>query len=277
MRRRPRRSAPRVRTAQRRIPLLVAGLALLALNPLRAQEDADAPSASKPAKGTLVVVVQDRVLVQRGFVPVGDSRHLYGCAVGFPGGWNFAYDTATGSLAAVWKGPYIDTYEMWDGRSFNQLARPLGPVLALGGHPTVALFPDRLLEFPRAWPDRADPLYSPGGYERERDGTPVFLGTLADLTIRDRVAPTSDGRGLARSLRFGGQLSLWHTWILLAEGPTIEADGTGYRVGGIHLRVEVPAHSAFKPVIRSSDGRQQLVVRLLKENLSQPLDYTLLW
>ena len=40
---------------------------------------------------------------------------------------------------------------------------------------------------------------------------------LSDLSIRDRLAPSIEGRGLERRLEFKGSLPSWETQVLLAE------------------------------------------------------------
>jgi hypothetical protein len=221
----------------------------------------------------------DRILVQRGFVPVRDEKRLYACVVGSPAQIHYAYDFATAAILAVWRGPFADVSEMWEGRAFNQTARPAGKVLALGTRPLLAFFPDRLLDFPKAWPTQPDPLYSTEGYELEPDGQPVFLARMADVTLRDRIAIRADRRGLERRIELGGKPPLWETWLLLAEAETLGAlpSGEGWEIGERGWILEWPKNSVHKPVLRRAATGLELVLRIEKTHFKQPVEYSLLW
>ncbi len=223
----------------------------------------------------ITVEPQDRILVQRGFVPYEPKKRLYAASIGTPAGIHYAYDFATGALLRVWRGRFLDTFEMWDGRGANQYAKPTGPALTLNARPTVAL-----IEFPQTagWPAAGDPLYSSQGYTLEPDGQPVFLATLSSLSIRDRIAPSADGRGLTRTLTFNGRTADWKTDVLLAEGSTItpRPDG-GYVVGDREYYLDLPAETAARAEVRTRGKRQLLVVPVTKDNLSAPVVFTLVW
>lgn len=232
----------------------------------------------RPAK-PLLLEPKDRVLVQRAFFPFGEALRLYACVVGAPAGIHYAYDLETGALLSVWRGPFADVSELWAGRSLSQTARPAGGELALSAKPAFALFPNRLLEYPKIWPEQPLALYASQGYELEPDGQPVFLANLEYLTIRDRIAPSADGRGLTRRLEFGGELSPWETWLLLGEADAIAPlpDGSGWSAGEGGWTVEWPAGSPHQPVVRTESGRQLLALKIEPGNLAQPVAYTLTW
>src|SRR5688500_3786478 len=165
---------------------------------------------SAPAPAPIIVAPKDRVLLQRGFGPVDGALRLYACVVGTPAGLHYAYDLETGALLSAWRGPFADMVEIWGPRARNQTARPAGQEVFLTGKSLLGLFPNRqMIEFPKAWPTQPAPLYASRGYELEDDGQPVFLATLEQLSIRDRIAPSADTRTLTRRLEFSGQLSPW--------------------------------------------------------------------
>lgn len=245
--------------------------ALVATRPVRA---AGAPPAP------ILVTPQDRVLLQRGFVPVDGALRLYACVVGTPAGVHYAYDLGSGTLLSVWRGQFADLVELWGPRSRNQTIRPAGNEIAIAARPLLAQFPDRpMIAFPQSWPDQPAPLYSSDGYELERDGQPVFLARLEDLRIRDRIAPLAGGRGLRRRLEFSGRLPEWQTSVLLAEAEAIAPDpgGAGWTARKPGWSIHWAAGSAPRPVLRDDHGGQQLVLRLERSHLDEGLSYDLTW
>jgi hypothetical protein len=102
---------------------------------------------------------------------------------------------------------------------------------------------------------------------------------LSGATIRDRIAPTADGRSLARTLTVGGKLTDWSTWVLLAEADTItpQPGGTGWIIGDREWYLDWPAGSVPTPVVHVRGGKQQLVIRVTKSVLDTAINYSLVW
>lgn len=218
----------------------------------------------------------DRVLLQRGFVPFDPRKRLYAASVGTPAGVHFAYDFETGSVLRAWRGSFINAADMWEGRGNDQTARPEGPALTFNGKPTLAL-----IEYAQNgdWPDQPESLWTSQGYMLESDGTPVFLATLADLTVRDRITADAGGKGLTRTLQLGGRLPSWSAWVLLAEADQItpQPGGAGWIVGEREWYLDWPANATHRPVVRTVNGRQQLAVPLSAGSLEKPLTYSIVW
>ncbi len=229
-----------------------------------------------PTPKPMPLDVKDRVLAQRSFVPYEPRKRLYAINVGTPAGVHFAYDFETGAILRVWRGAFLDTAEMWVNRGEPQLGKPAGPALTLNAKPNVAL-----IEFGLAsdWPNEPEALWSSQGYTLESDGLPVFLNQLSKLNLRDRIAPTADGRGLTRTLEAKGELASWSTWFLLADATKITAqpDGRGWIIGDREWYLDWPANSPVAPVVRTHNGRQQLAVPLTRATLETPITYTLVW
>ncbi|HEX2854909.1 MAG TPA: family 16 glycoside hydrolase [Opitutaceae bacterium] len=223
----------------------------------------------------LLIAPTERVRLQRGFVPFDPKKRLYAINVGSPSGTHFAYDFETGSILRVWRGNFLDMFEMWDGRGENQISKPAGPALTLNAKPSVAL----LERSAHDWPDAPEALWSSDGYTLEPDGQPVFLARLSSLTIRDRIAVDADGRSLTRTLTLGGRNTDWQTWVLLAEGRSItpQTSGQGFIVGDREFYLDLPLDSAVKPFVRTRNGRQQLVLPVAANALTKPIVYTLVW
>lgn len=234
-----------------------------------------APAAEKP----LVINPRDRVMVLRAFVPLEGRRRLHACLVGTPAGVHFAYDFDTGMPFLVWRGAFADMSGMWIGAGLDQVARPAVPATLLPVKPALAFLPGHLFTLPSGWPEQPEALYRSLGYELERNGQPVFLASLEALRIRDRIAPSADGRGLDRCLVFSGRLSPWETWLLVGEAGGIVADDEGWAAENGAWRIHWPVNAGSRPVVHTGTGNrnQQLVLRLEAVHLAEPVCYTLHW
>ncbi len=231
---------------------------------------------TRAAAREILIEPTDRVRLQRGFVPFDPRKRLYAASVGTPGGAHFAYDFETGAILRAWRGKFLEMAEMWEGRGEPQLERPAGPALTFNGKPAIALIENAA---GGDWPDRPEALWASQGYVLEADGTPVFLATLADVAIRDRIASLPDGRGLARTLQFTGKLPSWSAWVLLAEAEiiTTQPDGRGWVIGQREWYVDWPADAPARAIVRTVNGRQQLAVPLSSATLEKPLTYSIIW
>ena len=227
-------------------------------------------------KRTLIVEPpSDRVLALRSFVPYEPKKRLYAISVGTPAGRHYAYDFETGAILRVWRGKFLDTHEMWDDRGENQIGKPAGPALTLNSKPVLAL----LERYTHDWPDQPDAMWSSQGYRLEPNGQPTFLFKLSSLSATDRIAPIADGSGLTRTLTVSGETTSWSSWVLLAEAGQItpQADGHSYVIGDRSYYLDLPADSAIQPILRTRNGRQQLVVPIGRETLGKPITYSLVW
>lgn len=233
-----------------------------------------------PARGNnrskeVAVEPADRVLLQRSFVPYEPRKRLYAASVGSPTGVHYAYDFETGALLRAWRGRFLDANQMWEGRGEAQTARPLGAALTLNAKPAFVL----LESGPSGdWPSEPEPLWSSKGYTLEADGQPVFLAQLAEMSIRDRIAPAPEGRGLTRTFEVKGNTASWSAWAFLAEADVITSQPDGsWIIGDREWYLDWPAETKVRPVLRTSNGRMQLAVPLNRGNLEKTITYTLVW
>lgn len=225
---------------------------------------------------TLIIEpTSDRVRLQRSFVPFEPKKRLYAINVGTPAGRHYAYDFETGAILRVWRGEFLDTHEMWDDRGENQIGKPAGPALTLNRKPVLAL----LERYAYDWPDEPDAMWSSQGYRLEPNGQPTFLFKLSSLSATDRIAPDADDTGLTRTLTVSGETTSWSSWVLLADADQItpQASGHSYIIGDRSYYLDLPADSAIQPILRTRNGRQQLVVPIGRETLGKPITYSLVW
>ena len=235
----------------------------------------DRKSGDEKPHSLVIEPTADRVRMQRSFVPFDPKKRLYAINVGTPAGVHYAYDFETAAILRVWRGDFLDTFEMWDGRGENQLGKPAGPALTLNAKPVLAL----LERYSNDWPVETDAMWSSQGYRLEADGQPTFLFKLSSLSATDRIAPAKEGSGLTRTLTVKGETTSWSSWVLLADAEKITAvpGGKSYIIGDRSYYLDFPADSTLQPILRTRNGRQQLVVPINGTTLGKPLVYSLVW
>ena len=107
------------------------------------------------------LIPKHRPIVQRAFFKgIGTKAIL----VGFPGGFNLGYDTATAQPKLLWKGRFMDAYNTWFVRNF-----PFEVPLEKVTH-----------NFPTA------EVRSYHGFQLEEDGSPTFLANGYQETFRSK-------------------------------------------------------------------------------------------
>ena len=127
----------------------------------------------------------DEPYVLRSFVTHRDEKRTHVVSVADPAGVHYSYDAEQGSLIALWRGPFMETTEMWRNRGEPQLAVPLGSVVSLPGAPAIAVLPDPSA----AWPDSMEAGYRFLGYDLDEARRPVFRYRLDDLQVPDPGGP----------------------------------------------------------------------------------------
>ena len=178
------------------------------------------------------LVVTNEALVYRNFITGAGNR---GIGVGYPGGFNIAWNAETMNLAIIWRGAFIDAARHWTSRG-GGAQPPLGydvlrPVLE-------ASLPFATVSSPAAdWPKlapktRADD-YQFKGYRLDAKRQPTFSYTWNGVAVTDRFDTEGSGTTaagkLTRTLTFTGKVPD-NTWFLLAAGWKIEAAGDAFTI-----------------------------------------------
>ena len=104
--------------------------------------------------------------------------------VGFPEGAHLAYDARSARPALAWTGRFFDAYNTWFSR-FAPFEKPAG---------------ERVVHWPMPWNAPAAHFQ---GYRLDAGGVPIFMSTVAGLSVEERFEGVPNG--LRRSVAWTGQ------------------------------------------------------------------------
>jgi hypothetical protein len=200
-------------------------------------------------------------------------------SVADPLGVHYSYDLAQGTPFYVWRGPFLETTQMWHDRGEDQISRPLGSVLDLAGAPTVAFLGDANA----AWPDSVsvtdERQLKRLGFQLDKAGRPAIRSQVRDVVIDDAIRPDSAGLALRRELRMRAPATAETNglYVLLAQGRTITKQNDGsYAVNDRSYFVSVPSDAA-QPVLREQNGRAELLAPVRFDRGEATVVYSIVW
>jgi mono/diheme cytochrome c family protein len=188
------------------------------------------------------LTIGDRARIHRGRSRVAGYR---GIAVGFPAQLHYAFNAETGTLSALWRGPFVSVN--WSGQGsgdFHPAAEPItlpqDVSLLVGTEP-----PDPWPRLPKMDKDHRvnpDPLYPKNlgyqflGYRLDGEGVPTFRYRVQDIAVADRTVPVGSGPDLALERRLQFESPTKQTvWFRALVGDIRQpADGV-YETGRLRL------------------------------------------
>jgi hypothetical protein len=224
----------------------------------------------------IVVAPEAEPLVLRSFMRHRNSKRVLVASVADPRGVHYSYDLAQGSLLYVWRGPFLETTQMWHERGEDQTAEPIGSVVTLPGTPAIAFLADAKT----AWPDSSDEReFRRDGYQLDKTGHPTFLSTFRGLSVEDALRPDSDGLSLHREVRLHAPtgVSVDHLYVVLAQAEHISRQRDGsYVIGDRGYYITLPK-SVAPPILRHPNGADELLapVRFVRGDAS--VAYSIVW
>ena len=213
------------------------------------------PPSQNPVSA-IPVNVQSEVRLLRAFLDfkgdVGD-RLTHTIAVGEPNGINYVYDLGKGSIAAVWRGDFIDATPMWHERGDGSF-RPRGAAVFLQN--SHALQVDSNSE------------YKPLGYLLDEQGRPAFQYQYGTAKVTDRIFPGPTGNELIHEVEFEGTTAD-SQYILAESNDIITMPDGSYAIDDQSYYIKVN-----KGVVNlvTSGGKS-----LLQSNTQESLSYTVIW
>jgi hypothetical protein len=239
----------------------------------RALHDEGAASASNAPVNPIVVDQEAEPVVLRSFLRHRNTKRVIAVSVADPRGVHYSYDIAQGSLLYAWRGPFLETTQMWHERGEDQTAEPLGSVLTLPGAPALAFLADARAAWPDSIVDERD--LRRDGYRLDASRRPIFLYRVRDLVVEDAISPESDGLSLRRELRLRGTANGLYVQLAQGDHITRESDGA-YVVGDRSFYVTLPSGSS-RPVVRSVNGRDELLMPVHLDRGEAKIVYDIVW
>jgi hypothetical protein len=235
----------------------------------------DATAAPSPLANKIQVQPGAEPTLIRGFIQHEGTKWTHALSAGDPTGVHFSYDLGQGSLLLAWRGPFLETTDMWHARGEQQLGRPLGSVLPRSAAPDVAF----LAESGTPWPDSvaAADAFHAGGYTLDRAGRPTFLYRVRGVAVEDRLRPADDGTALHRDLSMTAPDGTRGVYVRLADAERIERQRDGSFVVGDRTYYIAVERGTPRPVVRDSGGRQELVVPVQFRRGTARVAYSIIW
>jgi hypothetical protein len=240
-------------------------------------DDAAFGGGSAPTDPIMVEAQAEPVML-RSFMRHRNTKRVYVASVADPVGVHYSYDLAQGALLYAWRGPFLETTQMWHERGEDQTAEPMGSTLTLPGVPSIVYLPNANA----AWPDSVDEKQlQRGGYALDKSGHPTFLYHVGGASVEDAIRPSADGLGLRRALRirettyFGKPGPTLFVQLAQADRITRQGDGS-YVAGDRNYYITLPAGSPT-PILRHVNGVDELIMPVRFKNGETAVSYTIAW
>jgi hypothetical protein len=233
-------------------------------------------TAGNPVSPIVLQAEREPVLL-RSFEWHRHSKRTTVMSVADPTGVHYSYDLAQGAPIFVWRGPFLETTQMWNDRGEDQIARPVGSTVDLSGTPTVAFLGDANAAWPDSLPDERE--FTRLGFLLDKAGRPTIRSRVHGVTVEDALRPDSSGPSLHRELRLHAPAtaSTDGMYVLLAQGKTIarQSDGS-YAVDDRSYLVTLPSGAA-QPVLREQNGRAELLLPVRFDRGEAAVAYSIVW
>jgi len=239
----------------------------------QALHDESAAIAANSPVNPIVVDAEAEAVMVRSFVRHRNTKRVIAVSVADPRGVHYSYDMSQGSLLYAWRGPFLETTQMWNDRGEDQLAEPRGSVLTLPGTPALAFLADAK----SAWPDSIvnERDLHRDGYQLDAARRPTFLYRVRDVAVEDGIRAENDGLSLRRELHLRGAATGLYLQLAQAEHITRDADGS-YVVGDRSYYITLPSGAA-RPVIRRVNGQDELIMPVRFDRGDAKIVYNIVW
>jgi hypothetical protein len=225
----------------------------------------------------ILVAAPAEPLVLRSFERHRGINRVYVANVADPVGVHYSSDDAQGAPLYVWRGPFLETTQMWHERGEDQSARPMGSTVELPGTPSIAFLGDANAAWPDSITDERE--LKRLGYSLDAAGRPTFLLRAHGVDVEDAIRPDSAGVTLTRTLHFRAPASASTAgmYVQLARGSRIarQPDGS-YAVGDKQWLVVLPA-GAPEPVLRHRPGGDDLLAPVRFDRGEATVAYSIVW
>ncbi|MDB6139843.1 MAG: cytochrome c1, partial [Verrucomicrobiaceae bacterium] len=196
----------------------------------------------KPGEDTtgMPLLVKDEAVVYRNFIATAGNRSI---GVGYPGGFNLAWNAETMNLVLLWRGAFIDAARHWNGRGAGPQPPAGYDVLRPAGMDTLpfATLSSPGADWPKLEPKQRAAGYQFKGYRLDAARRPTFSYEWNGVRVTDRFDPegsagTKEGK-MIRTLTLTGGVVPENTWLRIATGKCEPLGGDAFTVdaGGANV------------------------------------------
>ena len=212
---------------------------------------------------------ENEPLLQRNFVQHKGEKRTHAISIGYPSGVNYSYDMSRGALLNIWKGPFVDVSTMWYQRGNMQSALPLGSVIERSGMPSLSSLENNQ----QPWPDSLE-NFEFQHYELTQSGEPVFVYSVGATLVTDQFSHDLQLNTLNREINIEGETS--DLWVLLADSDSVVQLQPGlYAIDNQKMYIAV--EESLEPIVRNTNGKQQLVLPIQLSSGTSRIKYSLIW
>ena len=225
----------------------------------------------------IMVDAQAAPVILRSVLRHRNTKRVIAVSVADPLGVHYSYDLAQGALLYVWRGPFLETTQMWHERGEDQTAEPVGSTVTLPGTPSVA----RIANATAAWPDSLNERdFRRDGYQLDKSGHPTFLYHVRGVSVEDAIRPDRDGLSLHRELKLqappgGAETDGFHVQLAQAAHIARQQDGS-YVVGDRTFYITLP-NSSGRPILRRVNGMDELLLPVRFTRGASLVSYSIVW
>ncbi|MEA1786185.1 family 16 glycoside hydrolase [Arenibacter sp. GZD96] len=185
-----------------------------------------------------------------------DQRLTHTIAVGDPSELHYVYNLASGNIACVWKGAFIDATPMWHNRGDGSY-QPRGVVTYLSKE--------------SAFTTSNGDSFKSLGYTLDEQGIPTFLYNDMGVKVKDKIYPDTSKKHLIREVTFENVPKENSPEFKLAHGQNIQKLTDSLYVVNqsyyIHLENGTRAHIA----------KNELGELMLVSPSISPITYSIIW
>lgn len=203
-----------------------------------------------------IIIKAERNILLRSFIDLdGGKRVTHAISIGSPLQVHYTYDADNGQLVLLWKGGFLNATPMWHDRGDGS-SRPLRKALQIGdGTPQIQRLATLQSEFKK---DTVGSGFKPKGYTLDASGLPTFKYLTYGLSVKDATRVIDGGQGIRREIEPEGNAN--DLYLCLAKANVIEQKDGKYVIADKAYSISVADEAALKPVIRTIQGTQELLV-----------------
>jgi cytochrome c2 len=213
-------------------------------------------------ENTALLTPTDEPILFRAFVNgIGAETIL----VGYPERINIAFDPNRVRMMLVWAGDFVSTSPSWNGRAGQYTKFDRSSAVQFPDGPPLVRLDSLTMVWPKDKPkqrlgsEKTAPGYKFRGYRYDEDRIPTIIYDVHGIRVEETptVGTENSASRLTRKLLLKSPAEMKNLYLLAATGGKIVAQGSGYLVDD---KVKYTIVGGGKPMIRESEGRQELIV-----------------